>query len=50
MGDTKQLGIRIPADLYQQLKLMADKRSVPVTWIVVDAIKLHLARLQKRGG
>ncbi|MBW3628868.1 MAG: hypothetical protein KY464_06180 [Gemmatimonadetes bacterium] len=50
MADTQQLGVRIPADLYRDLKVMSERRGVPIAWIVVDAIKLHLARLNKQAG
>lgn len=49
MSETQQLGVRIPVDLHRELKLQSERLAVPITWIVTDAIKHHLARLQKRG-
>jgi predicted transcriptional regulator len=50
MAETKQLGVRVPADLYRELQSIAKQRGIPLTWLVVDALKLHLTRLQKQAG
>lgn len=45
MADTQQLGVRIPADLYQQLRQHSERTGIPITRLVTDAVG---ALLQQR--
>ncbi len=41
--ETKQLGVRIPADLYRELQERSRRTGVSLTRLITESIRQHLA-------
>ena len=44
----RQLGARIDADLYRQLRVLAAERDMPVATLLEEAVTLLLRKYQRR--
>jgi predicted HicB family RNase H-like nuclease len=50
MGDTQQLGTRIPQKLYEELGDLAEREHVSLNFLIVEALRDLLHKYEKRGG